>query len=336
MLTASAQQYKSKIAFYCHSLQHKIVSGSLTDLAKLVNLRTSFVICQEPLGHISCSSPLSPRRGDRFTLRVWDEKRPACICLCRLYGGLWYCGRWAACFPLCPTRSGTKTASCRIPGQWYSWGNCICCSGDCSAQTLSATHSCAVPFPYLWSSIPQAPHNISTQSLVLVPSAPLGCLGVRHPAFSPITLPTSQKKQLQEKLGPFFQNLGWSMLARPRVLEGPRDSVQHIVMKLQLIRHEKSGQDTADKWGVEVSMKVLENHREKSEIITLNLWKTYFPRVTLNYFKSASFLCLIPSNNRSNFAEIFWGPCFSHNQNIHLRENVSAFQPPGLLFVNNS
>lgn len=66
------------------------------------------------------------------------------------------------------------------------------------------------------------------------------------------------------------------MLTRLGVLEGPRDSVQHVLLKIQLIMAKESGQDTADKWGIEVSMKVLENHRENSEIITLNLWKIYF------------------------------------------------------------
>lgn len=60
---------KAQLFFITIVSQRKIVSGSLTDVAKLVNLRTSFLICQEPLNHFSCGSPLSPRRGDRFTLR---------------------------------------------------------------------------------------------------------------------------------------------------------------------------------------------------------------------------------------------------------------------------
>lgn len=60
---------KARLLFIAILSLHKIVSRSLTDLAKLVNLRTSFAICQEPSGHISCGSSLSPGKGDRFTLR---------------------------------------------------------------------------------------------------------------------------------------------------------------------------------------------------------------------------------------------------------------------------
>lgn len=69
MPTASAQQYKSKIAFYCHSLP---AQDCVCVSYRLVNLKTSSVICQKPSGHISCSSLPS----------VSQEKREIHLWLC--------------------------------------------------------------------------------------------------------------------------------------------------------------------------------------------------------------------------------------------------------------
>lgn len=69
MPIASAQQYKSKIAFYCHSLP---AQDCVCVSYRLVNLKTSFVICQKPSGHISCSSLPS----------VSQEKREIHLWLC--------------------------------------------------------------------------------------------------------------------------------------------------------------------------------------------------------------------------------------------------------------
>lgn len=38
--------------------------------------------------------------------------------------------------------------------------------------------------------------------------------------------------------------------------------MQAIQVTLQLVRHKERTEDTADKWGMEVSMKVRENYRD--------------------------------------------------------------------------
>lgn len=152
MLTASAQQYKSTIAFYCHSLP---AQDCVCVSHRLVNLKTSFVVFQKPSGHISCSSLALCLAGEErdSPLAVWDGRTSTCIPPWGFCGGWWWCGRWAACFPLCPIFSGTMTASCRIPGQSYSSGNCICCSGDCgTAWNQSLLFPVLFPSPSLRSS----------------------------------------------------------------------------------------------------------------------------------------------------------------------------------------
>lgn len=149
MPTASAQQYKSTIAFYCHSLP---AQDCVCVSYRLVNLKTSFVICQKPSGHISCSSLPSVSQKKR-EIHLWlcgNGREPACILLWGFCRGWWRCGGWAVCFPFCAIFSGTMTASCRIPGQSYSSGNCIGCSGDCgTAWNQSSAHLSAFPFSFL-------------------------------------------------------------------------------------------------------------------------------------------------------------------------------------------
>lgn len=80
MPTASAQQYKSMIAFYCHSPP---AQDCVCVSYRLVNLKTSSVNCQKSSGHISCSSLCSfsqEKRGIHLWLCGMAENQPASSC----------------------------------------------------------------------------------------------------------------------------------------------------------------------------------------------------------------------------------------------------------------
>lgn len=131
---------------------------------------------------------------------------------------------------------------------------------------LPETNLCSSQcFPLLLPYGPLAPHHIFIPSWVL---GHLLLLAAWLPAcFQSHNCPYQPKEATSGESNLMAQNLGWSVLARLKVLEGPRDPVQHILLKLQLTRPKESGQDTAGKWKVEVSMRVLENCHENSEII---------------------------------------------------------------------
>lgn len=174
MPTASDQQYKSTIAFYCHSLP---AQDCVCVSYRLVNLKTSFVICQKPSGHISCSSPpsvLQERRGIHLWLCGMAEDQPASPCEASAGAGDDVVGGLHV-FPCVPLSMELWQQAAGSQGSSKAQGIVFASSGDCgTAWNQSSAHRSA--FPLLLPYSPLAPHHIFTLSWVLGPSAPLGIL----------------------------------------------------------------------------------------------------------------------------------------------------------------